>query len=187
MAAAGRAEAAPVPTPRVEARGVGLRAGLVAVAFLLVTLAIGLAVGPVHIGVGEILRSALSYVPFLHVTQPLGAVDHAVLWELRAPRVALAALVGGMLAVAGASYQGVFRNPLADPYLLGVAGGAGLGATLAIVYASAAAGSSWTVPLAAFGGAIAAVIVTYLLGRSAGATSTTGALVLAGVTVATFT
>ena len=182
--AAGRAEAA----PRVEARGVGLRAGLVAGAFLLVALAVGLAVGPVHIPVGSILRSALSYIPLLHVHQPLDAVDRAVLWQLRAPRVALAALVGGMLAIAGASYQGVFRNPLADPYLLGVAGGAGLGATLAIVYATAAvSGSNWTVPLAAFGGAIVAVIATYALGRSAGATSTTGALVLAGVTVATFT
>jgi cobalamin transport system permease protein len=183
-ATAGRAEV----TPRVEARGVGLRAGLVTLAFFLVAVAVGLAVGPVHIAPGEILRSALSYVPFLHVHQPLGAVDRAVVWQLRAPRVVLAALVGGMLAVAGASYQGVFRNPLADPYLLGVAGGAGLGATLAIVYASAsAAGTHWTVPLAAFGGAIAAVIATYVLGRSAGAVHTTGALVLAGVTVATFT
>ena len=151
-------------------------------------IAVGLGVGPVHIGAGSILRSALSYVPGLHAHQPLDAVDRAVLWQLRAPRVALAALVGGMLAIAGASYQGVFRNPLADPYLLGVAGGAGLGATLAIVYASAtAAGGHWTVPLAAFGGAIAAVIATYALGRSAGAVHTTGALVLAGVTVATFT
>jgi iron complex transport system permease protein len=181
---AGRLEEA----PRVESRGVSLRAGLVAVVFLVGSVAVGLAVGPVHIPIGSIVRSALSYLPFLHVHQPLDAVDRAVLWQLRAPRVVLAALVGGMLAVAGASYQGVFRNPLADPYLLGVAGGAGLGATLAIVYASAtAAGSNWTVPLAAFGGAIAAVIVTYILGRSAGATSTTGALVLAGVTVATFT
>ena len=65
-ATAGTAEA----TPRVEARGVGLRAGLVAVAFLLGALAVGLAVGPVHVGVGSILRSAFSYVPFLHVHQP---------------------------------------------------------------------------------------------------------------------
>jgi cobalamin transport system permease protein len=186
-ATAGGVKAAPVEAaPRVEARGVGLRAGLVTVGFLVAALAVGLAVGPVHIGLGEILRSVLSYVPFLHVEQPLGAVDHAVLWQLRAPRVVLAALVGGMLA--GASYQGVFRNPLCDPYLLGVAGGAGLGATLAIVYASAAAtGSTWTVPLAAFAGAIAAVVVTYALGRSVGATHMTGALVLAGVTMATFT
>jgi len=173
--------------PRVEARGVDFRAGLVTVAFLVVALAVGLAVGPVHVGLGSIVRSALSYVPFLHVHQSLGAVDRAVLWQLRAPRVALAALVGGMLAIAGASYQGVFRNPLCDPYLLGVAGGAGLGATLAIIYASAATSGSWLVPLAAFVGAVAAVVGTYVLGRSAGAVHTTGALVLAGVTMATFT
>jgi cobalamin transport system permease protein len=183
-APAGQAEVA----PRVEARGVGLRAGLSAAAFLGAALAVGLAVGPAHVGVGSILHSALSYVPLLHVHQPLDAIDRGVLWQVRAPRVALAALVGGMLAIAGASYQGVFRNPLCDPYLLGVAGGAGLGATLAIIYASAAAaGSNWTVPLAAFAGAIGAVVVTYALGRSVGAAHMTGALVLAGVTMATFT
>jgi iron complex transport system permease protein len=182
-ATAGRVE----PAPGVEARGVGLRAGFLTAVFLVAALAVGLAVGSVHVGIGTILRSALSYVPFLHVHQA-SVFDRDVLWQLRAPRVALAALVGGMLAVAGASYQGVFRNPLCDPYLLGVAGGAGLGATLAIIYASAAAtGSNWAVPLAAFAGAIGAVVVTYALGRSAGAVHTTGALVLAGVTMATFT
>ncbi|HTS72136.1 MAG TPA: iron ABC transporter permease [Gaiellaceae bacterium] len=181
--AAGEVRAA----PRVEARGIGLRAGLGAAAFLVVALVVGLAVGPVGIGIGAIVRSALSYLPLLHVHQPLGAIDRAVLWQVRAPRVALAALVGGMLAVAGASYQGVFRNPLCDPYLLGVAGGAGLGATLAIIYGSVAAEGRWLVPVAAFAGAIAAVVATYALGRSAGAGRTTGALVLAGVTMATFT
>jgi len=151
--------------PRVEARGVSLRAGVLTAGFLLLALVLGLAAGPTHFGFG---------------------VDHDILWQLRAPRVALAALVGGMLAIAGASYQGVFRNPLCDPYLLGVAGGAGLGATLAIVYASTG-GTTWAVPLASFAGAISAVVVTYALGRSLGAAHTTGALVLAGVTMATFT
>jgi iron complex transport system permease protein len=173
--------------PRVAARGVGLRAGLGAAVFLAAALLVGLAVGPFGIGIGSIVRSALSYVPLLHVHQPLDVVGRAVLWQVRAPRVALGALVGGMLAVAGASYQGVFRNPLCDPYLLGVAGGAGLGATLAIVYGSASTAESWLVPVAAFAGAIGAVVVTYALGRSAGASRTTGALVLAGVTMATFT
>src|ERR1700758_1500027 len=172
---AGRVEEA----PRVESRGVGLRAGLVAVAFLVGAVAVGLAVGPVHIPVGSILRSALSYIPFLHVHQPLDAVDRAVLWQLRAPRVVLAALVGGMLAVAGASYQGVFRNPLADPYLLGVAGGAGLGATLAIIYASGATSSYDLVPLCAFAGASVGVLGAYALGRSAGPGRSTAALILA--------
>jgi iron complex transport system permease protein len=172
--------------PQVEARGVQPRWGLAAAAFLVGSLLVGLAVGPVGIGAGSIVESALSYLPLLHVHQPLDAVHHAVLWQLRAPRVVLAALVGGMLAVAGSAYQGVFRNPLADPYLLGVAGGAGLGATIAIAY-GVAGGSSRIVPIAAFAGAIAAVIATYALGRSAGAVRATGALVLAGVTVATFT
>jgi iron complex transport system permease protein len=103
---------------------------------------------------------------------------------VRAPRVVLAALVGGMLAIAGSAYQGVFRNPLADPYLLGVAAGAGLGATLAIAYVGA--GSSELLPLAAFGGAIVGVAGTYALGRSAGGTGGTAALILAGVAVAAF-
>jgi iron complex transport system permease protein len=173
-------------TPRVQARGVSSRWGLVAGAFLVGSLLVGLAVGPVAIPVGSIVQSALSHVPLLHVHSPLSAVQEAVLWQLRAPRVVLAALVGGMLAIAGSAYQGVFRNPLADPYLLGVAAGAGLGATLAIAYGAVAHSSSPVVPLAAFAGAIVAVVFTYALGRSAGAARATAALVLAGVTVATF-
>jgi iron complex transport system permease protein len=173
-------------TPRVQARGVGSRWGLVAGAFLVGSLLVGLAVGPVPIPVTSIVRSALSHLPLLHVHSPLTAVQDAVLWQLRAPRVVLAALVGGMLAIAGSAYQGVFRNPLADPYLLGVAAGAGLGATLAIAYGAVAHGSSPVVPLAAFAGAVVAVVFTYALGRSAGAARATAALVLAGVTVATF-
>jgi iron complex transport system permease protein len=180
--AAERVEAA----PRVEARGVSLRAGVVTAAFLVVALVVGLAIGPVHVGLEAVLRAVFSHVPGLHVHDTADATARAIVWPIRAPRVVLAALVGGMLAIAGASYQGVFRNPLCDPYLLGVAGGAGLGATLAIVYASTE-GTSWAVPLASFAGAIAAVIVTYALGRSVGAGYTTGALVLAGVTMATFT
>jgi iron complex transport system permease protein len=88
-----------------------------------------------------------------------------------------------MLAVAGAAYQGVFRNPLADPYLLGVSEGAGLGATLAIVYLSARGG---VLPLAAFGGAVCAGACAYVLGSSAGGGRSTGPLILAGVTVAAF-
>jgi iron complex transport system permease protein len=97
----------------------------------------------------------------------------------------LGALVGAMLAPAGASYQGVFRNPLADPYLLGVAAGAGLGATLAVVYLRGIDFQN-TLPPAAFVGGAAAVIAAYALGRSAGTASGGATLVLAGVTVAAF-
>ena len=162
-----------------------MRWGLCAVAFLVGSLLFALAVGPVSIGTWAIVESALSHVPFLHVTSPLGTVQEAVVWQLRAPRIVLAGLVGGMLALAGSAYQGVFRNPLADPYLLGVAAGAGLGATIAIAYGSVAS-TGQLVPVAAFGGATVAVVCAYALGRSVGAARTTGALVLAGVTVAAF-
>jgi cobalamin transport system permease protein len=108
-------------------------------------------------------------------------LDSAVLWELRAPRVALGALVGGTLATSGAAYQAVFRNPLADPYLLGAAAGAGLGATIAIVHVGVV-----PLPLAAFAGATAAAGGAYLLGRSAGDGRDTATLILAGVAMAAF-
>jgi iron complex transport system permease protein len=89
-----------------------------------------------------------------------------------------------MLASAGAAYQGVFRNPLADPYLLGAAAGAGLGATLVIAYSHGGASRDLR-PLAAFAGAMLGVGAAYLLGRSV-AGRTTATLILAGVTVASF-
>jgi iron complex transport system permease protein len=169
----------------VRARGISHRSWLGAATFLVGAVAVGFGVGPFSIGLGQVAESALSYVPLLHVHSPLDAVQQAVIWQLRAPRVVLAALVGGMLAIAGSAYQGVFRNPLADPYLLGVAAGAGLGATTVIAYGHART-SGQIVPVAAFGGAVVAVLCTYALGRSAGAARTAGALVLAGVTVASF-
>lgn len=98
----------------------------------------------------------------------------------------LAGLVGAALASAGAAFQGVFRNPLADPYLLGAAAGAGMAATMVVVLAPAL--TSWVVgplPLAAFAGALGGVGLSSLLGRSAGG-SGTATLLLAGVAVASF-
>ncbi len=146
---------------------------------------VGLLIGPVHIGVEAVARSAASHLPFLHIRSNLSATDSAILWQLRAPRVALGALVGGMLALAGGSYQGVFRNPLVDPYLLGVAAGAGLGATLAIAYGGVAVESYDLLPIAAFVGAGVGVALAYALG-SAGGRGTPTTLVLAGVTVVVF-
>ena len=118
----------------VRARGLSAAWACSAVAFLLVSLAIGVLVGPVDLGVGAVLESAAARLHIPGFSTSLSPTEEAILWEIRVPRVVLAALVGAMLAVAGATYQGVFRNPLADPYLLGVAAGAGLGATIAIAY-----------------------------------------------------
>ncbi len=173
-----------IPHAAVRARGVPLVWGACAVAVLGGALLLGLAIGPIGIGAGSIAVSALSHLSPLGVHSPLEAIDEAILWQVRAPRIVLAALVGGLLASAGSAYQGVVHNPLADPYLLGVAAGAGLGATLAIAYTGAGTGE--LLPLAAFAGAIVGVGGAYALGRSAGGASSAGALILAGVAVAAF-
>lgn len=118
-------------------------------------------------------------------TSPLSEREAAILWQLRVPRVVLACLVGAALAASGAAFQGVFRNPLADPYLLGAAAGAGLGATLVVTMLPGSSG--WILgplPLAAFVGALSGVGLSWALGRAAG--GSTAALVLAGVAVASF-
>jgi len=116
---------------------------------------------------------------------PLSTIEASIVWEVRLPRVILAGLVGAALAMAGAAFQGVFRNPLADPYLLGAAAGAGMAATIVVVTAPSVTG--WIIgplPLAAFAGAVGGVTLTWMLGRSAG--GGTAVLLLAGVAVASF-
>ncbi len=170
---------------REAERGSGLRWwwALSAAAALIGSLLLGLAIGPAPIGVGAIVSELASRLPALHVGHRLDALDAAVLWQIRAPRVALGAIVGATLASAGAGYQAVFRNPLADPYLLGVAAGAGLGATAAIAYGPP--GSGVLLTGAAFAGAVGAVGAAYALGRSlSGRDPST--LILAGVAVAAF-
>jgi cobalamin transport system permease protein len=155
-----------------------------AAVFLAAALLTGALVGPVDLGALTVVHATFAHVLGLH--SPLSGADDAILWQLRLPRVVLGALVGGTLAAAGAAYQGVFRNPLADPYLLGAAAGAGLGATLVAAYAPGSGLSGDLLPLSAFAGAGFAVVVAYVLGRSAGAAAGPAALILAGVTVASF-
>ena len=153
-------------------------AGLVA---LVAAVACGLGVGPTPIGLGRIATSILADLGVGHRT--LSPLDATIVWQLRAPRMVLGLLVGAMLAVAGGTYQGVFRNPLADPYLLGVAAGAGLGATIAIVdVGGGLATPTWT-PALAFVGALGAVALTWVVGGR-GAHAGPSTLILGGVAVA---
>ena len=149
-----------------------------------IAIAVGIALGPVQLAPVAVGRELLDRLPLISLESGLTEREAAVLWQLRVPRVILGGLVGGTLAMAGASYQGVFRNPLADPYLLGVAAGAGLGATIVIV---AGVGSPFVLPVAAFAGGLLAVVITYALGKiGGGGRHTTATLVLAGVAVASF-
>jgi iron complex transport system permease protein len=170
----------------VRARGLTPIWACAAVAFLFVALIVGVLVGPVHLSVGAVLESTAARLHVPGATTPLSPTEEAILWQIRVPRVVLAALVGAMLALAGATYQGVFRNPLADPYLLGVAAGAGLGATIAIAYLPHGLRGQRVLPVAAFIGGAIAVMLTYAVGRSARRERDAATLVLAGVTVAAF-
>ncbi|WP_093168188.1 FecCD family ABC transporter permease [Sinosporangium album] len=140
--------------------------------------------GAAGIPVGAILAELADKLPLVTADSGLTPVEQGLLLELRLPRVVLAALVGGLLAAAGAGYQGVFRNPLADPYLLGAAAGAGLGATAVIVLAGDA--DAIAIPVAAFAGAVGGVLLAYLLGSVAGRAGGIAPLVLAGVAVSSF-
>ena len=165
----------------------GARYWIAATAALFVAVGAGLLIGPAGLPVHSVLLELVSKLPFVHVHSGLSRTEQAILWQIRMPRVVLGGLVGLMLAAAGASYQGAFRNPLADPYLLGAAAGAGLGATLMIVYASGATRHGLDpVPLAAFVGAIAAVGVSYAVAYSTDRRAASATILLAGIAVAAF-
>lgn len=139
----------------------------------LVVLLLGVALGSVSIPPSVLLDGLLHG----------GGEAGVIVRELRIPRVLLAFLVGGSLAVSGAALQALVRNPLADPYLLGLSGGAGLGAVLAIAFGG---GSPWAVPIAAFAGSLIAVALVYRLSMVAGRRLDPLVLLLAGVVVGSF-
>ncbi len=151
------------------------------IAAVLAAALLGSVVGAAELDVGSVTKAMLDLLPFVSIESGFTDVERSILLDIRLPRVAMGAVVGAVLAVAGAAYQGVFRNSLADPYLLGVAAGAGLGATTAFAIGT---DSGLVTPLAFVGG-LAAVGLTYLLGRTVGGRSATS-LILAGVAVAAF-
>jgi iron complex transport system permease protein len=143
-------------------------AGGVAVA----TLA-GLGIGPVRLTPVEVWQALMGEGNVTAV---------AIMRDIRAPRVALAALVGAALAMSGAALQGTMRNALAEPYLLGVSGGAAVGAVLAV----AAHAPFGLVPIGAFGGAVAAVILVLAIARAGAGRADPRILLMAGVVVGAF-
>ena len=156
---------------------------------LVVAVLAGIWVGAVPLAPGGVVLTLAdrALAPFgVDVPGGLEGTQAAVLLQLRLPRVVLAVLVGAALAISGAAYQGVFRNPLADPYLLGAAAGAGLGATLTIAYSPVQSfGPVGIVPLAAFAGALFGVFCALALGSVAGGAHSP-TLLLAGIAVAAF-
>lgn len=142
--------------------------------FAVVAIITGVAIGAVPIAPGRIIRA---------LGDP-SAPDAAIIRQLRVPRALLGFLVGGGLAVSGTVLQALIRNPLADPYLLGLSGGAALGAVLVIAIG---AGGAWTLPLAALVGALIALALVYRLALVEGRRLDAHILLLAGVVVSAFT
>ncbi len=159
----------------------------IAISFLLLVAALLAAatIGSTSIPVLSILKELADGLPGVTVESGLSEAERSILWQWRLPRGVLGALVGASLALSGATYQGVFRNPLADPFLLGVAAGAGLGATIAIASGlDGGWGPIHSIPLAAFIGALVAIALSATIGY--GASKSAATLLLAGVAVASF-
>ncbi len=170
---------------RRSASAMWVAGALVALAIAIIA---GVMIGPAGPAWWRVPLALLDHVPGIDIDSGVSELEWKIIWQVRMPRVVLAGLVGAMLSLAGASYQGVFRNPLVDPYQLGVAAGAGLGATLALTIGRATT-EGWAinpVPVAAFCGGVVAVVLTYSLGSAFGVSRSPAALVLAGVAVVSF-
>ena len=160
-----------------------------AAATLLGAVVLGAMIGPAGPAWWRVPVALLDHLPLLSLDSGVTDNEWAIVWKIRMPRVVLGGLVGGMLSIGGAAYQGVFRNPLVDPYLLGAASGAGLGATIALT-TNRAATAGWAidpVPIAAFVVSVVTVTITYLVGGTYGGRRSGTTLVLAGVAVVSFT
>ncbi|GMV04987.1 MAG: ABC transporter permease [Gemmatimonadota bacterium] len=149
---------------------------LALLAALAVAMVLGVRFGPVHLTTGEVLTALAGGGP---------EWQRQIVVELRLPRMLLGALVGGGLALAGATFQALLRNPLAEPYILGISGGASVGAVLVLALGLAGA-ASWALPLAALAGAVLAIVLVFRVATSAGRALDVRVLLLAGVVVAAF-
>ncbi|MBO0863064.1 MAG: iron ABC transporter permease [Chloracidobacterium sp.] len=158
-----------------------VRRALIVISVLLFALlcfaVLALSQGSEHIAARQLFPALISKL--IGTASPLSREHDLIIFSLRLPRIALAIGVGAALAVAGAAFQALLRNPLADPYVLGVSGGAALGSIIAIIFASE---FSYSRPLFGFAGAAITTLVVYRLGKREDDPSH---LALAGIVIST--
>ena len=174
--------------PYHEHRLVGLsypwRRLTIAVAVVVLVMVVASGFGAIWIPPHTVAGILLGKTPLFTLSGWWPDSWETIVWQLRVPRILLGGLVGASLAVSGATYQGLFRNPLADPYLIGVASGAGLGATVVLGTPVPAYIQGFNLlPLAAFGGALLAVIFSYVIASRSGGLPLAG-LILSGIAIA---
>lgn len=150
--------------------------GVLLLGVLAASVVLGVRFGSVDLSTAQVLAALTG-----------GGTDwqRTIVVELRLPRMLLGALVGGGLALAGATFQALLRNPLAEPYILGISGGASVGAVLVLALGLAGA-ASWALPLAAFAGALLAIVLVFRVATASGRSLDVRVLLLAGVVVAAF-
>jgi iron complex transport system permease protein len=174
----GRGLVATNTSARATLRKTLIVCGVLAILFLLISI-IAATMGSERVPVIDVLRALFTGGTDIGGLTP---TQRAILFDIRLPRILLAATVGASLAAAGASYQALLRNALAEPYLLGISNGAAVGTMVALVFLGA---NEWTRPLMAFAGALGATFVVYRLARGRAGVSPER-LILAGVIVTTF-
>jgi iron complex transport system permease protein len=159
---------------------------LLNIIFLLMAFVFSIGLGAVFIPPGTVLRILAAELPWTEIAPDWAASFSAIILSVRLPHTVLIALTGAALASSGAAYQGLFRNPLADPYLIGVAAGAGLGAVIVMTLRwPTNMFGFYLIPVGAFIGAISTVLLVYNLARVNGMVPLT-TLILAGVAVGAF-
>lgn len=173
------AGAGPQLDHRAGRRAAGWTLGLGA--FLCLTVALCVGIGPVTIAPWTVL-SIIGHHMGLPVEETWTASEHSIVWEMRVPRVVMGLAVGAGLAVCGAALQGMVRNILADPYILGISGGASTGAAASILFGFAAGAGQYALPVSAFLGALTASLLVFFLARANGQV-TSIRLLLAGIAV----
>lgn len=160
---------------------------IILAALLVGSVLLACAIGGVSIPPSDIARMSLDRLPFVHLEPDWQSTHETIFFQIRLPRVIGAALIGAALATAGVLFQGLLRNPLADPYIIGTSSGALFGATLVMVFipATLAVWGFGIISIAAFFGALGSVFLVYNLARIGGKTPVIS-LILAGFAVGSF-
>lgn len=171
---------------RIKSYGIIL---LILIALLIITIGITATVGSASISPMDVYKVVASKIPGIDRfigAESITASQHSIIWSVRLPRVLLGVIVGAGLSISGASFQGLLKNPMADPYILGISSGAALGAAIAIILKLDAALLGFTgISVMAFIGALIAVTLVYNIGRIRNQVPVT-TLLLAGVAVGQF-
>ncbi|MBU5425887.1 iron chelate uptake ABC transporter family permease subunit [Tissierella pigra] len=164
---------------------------IIVILILILTFAIAFfsVIGTANIGVIDTFRIVISKIPIIERCIDISDISKShetIIWSIRLPRVLLGALVGASLSMTGAAFQGIFKNPMADPYVIGISSGAALGASIAIILGiNISFMNLSTISIFAFIGALSAVFTVYNIARIKNKVPVT-TLLLAGIAIGQF-